>query len=159
MLILAIVGVSIYAVRKTAELMEIGVSAFTQCAASKPAPDLRTLSAQLVDAAGPSYMQASAQYCSVAGRDFRVIGLRTGRTLVSAILTRARDQDEFPRALSGHTIRADGILLHEATRQGYSVAAFESAGWLGYVVSSLPDSQNHKLATLLAPVMNRYLNK
>lgn len=158
MLVLVLVGVSYYAVRQTASLMDLGVSAYIRCAGPVRARDLDALGAQLVSAAGTSYMLASAQSCSAQGRDFQVIGLRSGQITVSAIFTRARDQDEFPRALAGHVVKTDGIELHEATRQAYSVAAFESAGWLGYVVSSLAGPQNDELAKRLAPVMNRYLN-
>jgi hypothetical protein len=50
----------------------------------------------------------------------------------------------------------DGIELHESSRDGYAVAAFQSGAWLGYIVSALPEQRNGELARRIAPVLDRY---
>ena len=98
----------------------------------------------------------SAHHCTAGGREYINVILRRGGTLVSVVLTQHGDQEVFPRALAGRVVRAAGIPLHEGTRDGYSVAAFESGAYLAYIVSALPGPQNSALASRLAPVIERY---
>jgi hypothetical protein len=109
----------------------------------------------LMDAAGLNDV-VSAHHCTAEGRQYTHIILRRGQTLVSIILTRRGDQEVFPRALAGQVVRVAGIPLHEGTRDGYSVAAFESGDWLAYVISALPSRTNSELAGRVAPVIDRY---
>jgi hypothetical protein len=169
MLAVVIGGVSYYAVRKTNELFDIGVNDHLHCAiaGTYPHQTQRTEMAEglggqfapmlqpLLDADGLSEV-LSAHQCTAAGRAYIHIILRRDQTPVSVILTRRGDQEVFPRALGGRVVRAAGIRLHEGTRDGYSVAAFESGAYLAYVVSALPGRQNDELAIRLAPVIDRY---
>jgi hypothetical protein len=110
----------------------------------------------ILDAAGAQYDAVSAHRCNVEGRAYIHIVLRRGQTPVSVILTRRGDQEVFPRVLAGRVVHAAGIPLHEGSRDGYSVAAFDSGAWLGFVVSALPGEQNGELAFRVAPVIDRY---
>jgi len=109
----------------------------------------------LLDADGLDEV-VSAHHCTAAGREYIHILLRRGQTLVSIVLTQRGDQEVFPRALASRIVHAAGIPLHEGTRDGYSVAAFESGAYLAYVVSTLRSQQNSELASRLAPVIERY---
>ena len=71
---------------------------------------------------------------------------------MSLILTPRGGQEVFPRTLAGRA-------LHEGRRDGYSVAAFESGAYLGYIVSALPAQQNGELAARVAPVIDRYTKR
>jgi len=166
MLVLVIGGVSFYSIRKTDELFDIGVNDHVHCAlagqtqkaemaaglGNRFAPMLQPVLA----AAGTDYAAVSDQRCNVDGRACVQIVLRRGQTPVSLILTSRGDQEVFPRALAGRVVLAAGIRLHEGSRDGYSVAAFESGAYLGYIVSALPGQQNGELAARVAPVIDRY---
>jgi hypothetical protein len=166
MLILAVGGVWFYSIRKTNQLFDIGLNDHLRCAIAGTYPRRAEMAEglgvpfapmlqPLMDAAGLNDV-VSAHHCTVEGRQYTHIILRPGQTLVSVILTRRGDQEIFPRALAGRVIHVAGISLHEGTRGGYPVAAFESGDWLAYVVSALPGPQNDELARRVAPVIDRY---
>lgn len=157
-------GVSYYSIRKTGELLDIGVHAHVRCTiAGMDRGTSRGLGAAFAampqaisEVAGREYKVVSAQSCDVDGRAFMNVGLNRGQTAVSLLLTLRRDQEIFPRALAGRVVQAAGIGLHEERRDGYSVVAFESGAYLGYVVSAQPDPENSELAVRVAPVMDRF---
>jgi len=156
MLILVIGGVWFYSVRKTNELLDIGVNDHVRCAiAGTYAERTQGLGTPfgpmlqpLLAAAGAEYTLVSAHNCTPAGRAYIHIVFRRGKTLVSVILTQRGDQEVFPRAPDAR--------VHEGRRGGYSVAAFESGAYLAYIVSALPAQQTKQLASRLAPVIDRY---
>ena len=155
MLAVVIGGVSYYAVRKTNELLDIGVNAHIQCAVAgtfaEPAQGLGTqfgpMPQPLTEAAGSDYTMVSARPCTASGRAYVHVSLRRGQTPVSVILTKRGEQEVFPRMLSA---------LHEGNRDGYSVAGFESGDYLAYIVSALPGPRNKELAGRLEPVIDRF---
>jgi hypothetical protein len=161
MLAVVIGGVSYYAIRRTNELLDIGVNDHVQCAIAGTYPRQTQkaemaagLGAQfapmlqpLLDAAGADYTVVSAHHCTAAGRAYFHVVLRRGRTLVSVILTQRGDQEVFPRGLGA---------LHTGNRDGYTVAGFEPDGYLAYIVSALPGQQNKELAGRLAGVIDRF---
>jgi hypothetical protein len=160
MLILVIGGVWYYAGRRTGELFDIGVNAHVQCAIAgiypaptqglgdKFAPMLQPVLAAATDALGSAAL-VSADRCTVADRAYVHIVLRRGResTLISVILTQRGDQEDFPRLPTA---------LHTGSRDGYSVAAFESGAYLAYIISTLPGQQNRELAGRLEPIVDRF---
>jgi hypothetical protein len=161
MLAVAIGGVSYYAVRKTNELLDIGVTAHIQCAIAGTYPrqtrraemaealgtQFAPMLQPLLDAAGADYTVVSAHHCAAAGRAYVHVILQRDQTLVSVVLTPRRDQESFPRTLSA---------LHEGDRDGYAAAGFTSGDYLGYIVSALPGPRNKELAGRLAPVIDRF---
>jgi hypothetical protein len=155
MLAVALGGVSYYSVRKTNELLDIGVNAHIQCAVAgteaERAEGLGTefgpMLQPLTEAAGTDYTLVSAHPCTALGRAYVQVILRHGQTPISVILTKRGEQEVFPRMLSA---------LHEGSRDGYSVAGFESGAYLAYVVSALPGPQNKELAGRLEPVIDRF---
>jgi len=157
MLVVVIGGVWFYSIRKTAELFDFGVNDHVRCAIAIAVPretGLGTAFAPMLqpaaDAAGRDYTAVSDHRCNVDGRAYTHIILRRGQTLVSIILTRRGGEEVFPRTLAGRA-------LHEGRRDGYSVAAFESGAYLGYIVSSLAGPQNGELAARVAPVIEGYM--
>src|ERR1039457_5694127 len=150
-------GVGFYSIRKTNELLDIGVDDHLHCAMGRTpkaerAEGLGTQFAPMlepvVDAAGADYSVVSAHRCNVSGRTYFHIIMQRGQTPVSVILTPRGEQEIFPRTLSSR--------LHEGIRDGFSVAGFQSGAHLGYIVSALPGNQNGELAARLAPVVDRY---
>jgi hypothetical protein len=163
MLVLIVGGVLFYSIRKTNELFAIGVNDHARCAIAGAFPQQEGLGTEfapllqpVLDAAGTDYAIVSAHRCNIDGRAYFHIILRRGQTPVSVILTRRSDQEVFPRALAGRVVHAAGIPLHEGNRDGFSVAAFDSGAYLGFVVSALPGEQNGQLAVRVAPVIDRY---
>jgi hypothetical protein len=174
MLVLVIGGALVYSVRTTSELFDRGVDDHARCTLAgsysrqtKPAemasalghfaPLLEPLmKADRINNAEGEDQLVAAWECAASGRTDADIVLRRGQTLISVIIARRDDRQAFPRVLAGRVIEAAGISLNEATRAGYSVAAFESGAYLGYVVSALPVAKNTDLAARLAPVIVRY---
>jgi hypothetical protein len=154
MLILVIGGVWYYGVRKTGELFEIGVNDHVQCAIAGTYPgqtqglgdQFAPMLQPMLDAAAGDAV-VSAHRCTVADRAYVHIILRRGPTLISVILTQRGAQEVFPR-LPG--------ALHAGSRDGYSMAAFESGAYLAYIVSTLPGPQNRELAARLKPIIDRF---
>jgi hypothetical protein len=161
MLALVIGGVSFYSVRKTNDLLEIGVNDHVQCVIAGTYPRqtqraemLQALGTQfapmlqpLLDALGPDCNIVSAHQCMAAGRAYTHMIFQRGPATVSVILTRRSDQEVFPRMLSA---------LHEGSQDGYSVAGFESGGYLAFIISELPRQQNSELARRLTPIIDRF---
>jgi hypothetical protein len=155
MLAVALGGVSYYSVRKTNELLDIGVNAHIQCAiAGTEAERAHGLGTEfgpmlqpLTTAAGTGYTLVAAHPCTALGRAYVQVILQRGQTPISVVLTKRGEQEVFPRMLSA---------LHEGKRDGYSVAGFESRAYLAYVVSALPGPQNKELAGRLEPVIDRF---
>jgi hypothetical protein len=148
-------------------LFDIGVNDHIRCAIAGSSPDqaqglgteFAPMLQPVLDAAGADYAAQSAHRCKVDDRAYIHIVLRQlkqSQTPVSLILTRRGNQEVFPRALAGRVVHAAGIPIHEGSRDGYSVAAFESGAYLGYIVSALPGQQNGELAARVAPVIDRY---
>jgi hypothetical protein len=154
MLILVIAGVWYYAVRRTGELFDIGVNAHVQCAIAGiypgPAQGLGDKFAPMLqpvlDAATGDVL-VSADRCTVSDRAYVHITLKRGTVLISVILTQRGAQEDFPRLPT---------TLHTGSRDGYSVAAFESGTYLAYIISTLPGQQNRELAARLEPVIDRF---
>lgn len=154
MLILVIGGVWYYSVRRTGELFDIGVNDHAQCAIVDNYPgrtqglgDQFAPMLQPVLDAATGFALVSAHRCTVSDRAYVHIILRRGTTLISVILTQRGPQEDFPR-LSG--------ALHAGSRDGYSVAAFESGGYLAYVISTLSEGQNREFALRLEPIIDRF---
>ncbi len=174
MLLLVAAAMAWYSVRKTNQLFDTGINDHVECAIAgtylrqtQTAEKEKGLGSQfgpmlqpLVDAARTAGIgdiaTVSAHQCTAAGRSYTHVILERGQTPVSVILTPRRNEEVFPRLLSGQVVDVAGIPVHEGRRRGYSVAGFESGAYLGYVVSALPDGQNGALATRLVPVIVRY---
>jgi hypothetical protein len=164
MLALVIGGVSVYSIRKTSELLEIGLNDHVRCAIAAAFPRQTGLGDRfapmlqpILDAAGRDYAAVSVHRCDGDGRAYFHIILRRGQTPVSLILTlRGGAGEVFPRAVFPRALFGP---LHEGKRDGYSVAGFESGAYLGYIVSALPGSQNSELAARVAPVIDRYTKR
>jgi hypothetical protein len=171
MLAVVAAGVGFYSVRKTDELLRIGLNDHLHCAVAGTYPR-QTQKREMLDGLGDRFapmlqpaldaadggIALSAHRCDIQGRAYVHIILQRDQTLISVILTRRGDRDVFPRALAAHVADAVGIALHESQRDGYSVACFESGAYLGYVVSALPGEKNDELARRIAPVIARYTN-
>lgn len=169
MLVVIAAGVAFYSVRETNRLFDIGVGDHIRCAVEGNYPK-QTQRAEmdaalgnrfapmlqpLADAAAGTTVVA-AHHCAIGGRDDIHVVLKEGGTLVSVVLAPRPAEDAFPRALSGQVVDVGAIRLHEGRRQGYSVAAFQSGGWLGYVISALPQTRNDALARKVAPVLEQF---
>jgi hypothetical protein len=154
MLILVIAGVWYYAVRRTGELFDIGVNDHVQCAVAGTYPgrtqglgeQFAPMLQPVLDAASGAVL-VSAHRCTVADRAYVHIILRRGNDLISVILTPRGAQEDFPRLPAA---------LHSGSRNGYSVAAFESGGYLAYIISTLPAGQNREFALRLKPIIDRF---
>lgn len=169
MLAVMLGGVWFYSVRKTNELFDIGVNDHIHCAVEGNYPPqtgraemaaalgdrFAPMLQPLVDAAG-TVTVISAHHCTAGGRDDVHIVLKSGRTPISVVLAPRGNEGVFPRALSGRIAGVNGIEIHESSRDGYAVAAFQSGAWLGYIVSALPERRNDELARRIAPVIGQY---
>lgn len=161
MLLLAGGGTLFYSFRKTGELLEIGAKAHALCAVAGAFMQSDSTAGALGSAAAMALgaTLVTAGNCSAGGRDYSEIVLRQDSNLISLAFTQHGAQEIFPRALAGRRATFDGVVFHMADSDGYAVAAAESAHDLAYVVSSLPDERNARLAALLAPLIRRRLGE
>jgi hypothetical protein len=173
MLAVVIAGMAFVSIRKSGELLALGVNDHVHCAIAGNYPR-QTMRVEMTDGLGEQFgpmlqpvidaaggvgsaiSVVSAHRCSVSGRAYVHIILRRGQTMLSVILTRRGEGEEFPGELVARAFHGSGVPLHEGNRDGYSVSGFESGGWLGYVVSDMPASRNRDLANRIAPVVGHY---
>ncbi len=159
LLIFVLVTSQFYAMRKTRDLMRVGLDDHLHCAIEGAYPR-QTNKAEAISALGPysPMLQpvldrfpgdtlVSAHRCTVNGRAYVHFILRRDQTTISVILTRRGENDVLPRMI---------IPVHENEMAGYSVASFPAGGYLGYVISTLPCQQNDLLAGHVIPVIRRY---
>ncbi|NOT64370.1 MAG: hypothetical protein HOP19_29480 [Acidobacteria bacterium] len=93
------------------------------------------------------YRVMIAHRCEVEGREFIHLILSNQQTLLSLTLTRKQ----------GEVFDSAGVALQQMREQNYSVAGFETAAYLGYVVSGLTAEQNWQLAVRLAPAVKEFV--
>ncbi len=102
------------------------------------------------------YRVMIAHRCKFEGRAFIHLILSNQQTLLSLVLTpkngEAFDAQEAIAQIAG-------VTLHQMREQNYSVAGFETAAYLGYVVSGLTAEQNLQLALRLAPAVTEFVTR
>jgi hypothetical protein len=168
MLVVVVIAMQIYAIRKNGDLLRIGAEDYEHCTLSGSYPrhmDKKEMTLALglfgpllqpvLDKAAGDQAVAANQ-CTVNGRNYFQIVLQRGRVLISVVLTKREDADAFPRALFADTVKASGITVHEGQVDGYSVTGFEAGTFLAYVVSALPKDETTALAARLVPVIRIY---
>jgi hypothetical protein len=168
MLVVVLIAMQVYSIRKTGDLLRIGAEDYTRCALAGAYPhqtDRKEMTLGLglfgpvlqpvLDQATGDEVVAAHQ-CMVNDRTYFEIILQRGRTLIAVALTRRTATDAFPRSLMADTVKASGTTVHEGRVDGYSVAGFESGNYLAYVVAALPKDETTALAARLVPVIRKY---
>jgi len=158
--------------RSVAGVLALGVSDHVQCAiqghnypevANPPEVLRKKLGAQyagLLDVVHQNlagFEILEAHICSIPGSSRKYVHFITrGRgTILSVILTK-NDGAQFPGG-AFRSVALGSINLYEAHEQGMNVAGFESAGYLGFVVSDLSQAATMQIAKQLAPPLKTAL--
>ena len=100
------------------------------------------------------YRVMMAHHCEVAGREFIHLILSNQQTLLSLALTHKNGE-----AFEVQSALTQSAGLHQMREQNYSVAGFETATYLGYVVSGLAAEPNLQLAMRLAPAVKEFVTR
>ena len=103
------------------------------------------------------YRVMIAHHCKFEGREFIHLILsnqQTQQMLLLLVLTHKNGEafDTQPAIA-----QIAGVALHQMREQNYSVAGFETAAYLGYVVSGLEAEKNLQLAVKLAPAVKEFV--
>ena len=106
----------------------------------------------------PGFEILEANICSIPGSSRKYVHFITrGRgTILSVILTK-NDGAQLPGGGAFRTVVAGHVNLYEAHQEGMNVAGFESAGYLGFVVSDLDTNATSQIADQLVPPLNAAL--
>ena len=152
-----------------ARLLKIGFGNHRHCAVERDYSAGPRSFAQMAEALGGEWIElvalttehVPADYCVMIahrckfeGREFIHLILSNQQTLLSLVLTHKNGEafDAQPAIA-----QIAGVTLHQMREQNYSVAGFETAAYLGYVVSGLEAEQNLQLALRLAPAVKEFV--
>jgi hypothetical protein len=155
-----------------AHLLKIGFGNHLHCAVESDYSSVPLSFAQMAEAMGDEwidlvplvtanvpadYRVMIAHHCQFEGRQFIHLTLSNQQTLLSLLLTRkhgeALEAFDAQRAIA----QIAGTSLHQMRERNYSVAGFETAAYLGYVVSGLDERQNLQLAFRLVPAVREFV--
>lgn len=100
-----------------------------------------------------------AHRCSAYKRRFVHLILRRGEQLVSLSLTRREAGDDFAESLLIPTLKAAGVVMHNANLENLEITGFAVPGHLAYVTSNLPAAGNQDLARQIAGALREVAAK
>lgn len=149
-LVMAFGGLNVY----TGEMLRVGLRDHVHCAVAGQYP-LQTSEAEMRAALGPKlsgmlqpvaasvpgWQLVSAHHCEVEGRRYAHFVFRRGSGLMSLVLTPRHGYER----LAGLRRRREGE---------FSIAGFTSGGYLAYIVSSMPESENTRMAEKIEPLVH-----
>ena len=114
---------------------------------------------EVVEQKLPGFQVLEGHICSIPGSPRKYVHfIARGRgTILSVILTKREGEDLPPgRLLAADT--SGGVNLYKTHLDGMDVAGFESASYLGFVVSDLGLNETLQIATALAPALRNSLD-
>jgi len=97
--------------------------------------------------------------CGFHGRKFVHLSLKRNAELLSVVLAVKQDGESFKTEELIPALSEAGIPFYQSGAQRFQIAAFESDRHLIYVISDLPQAQNMRTMTAMAPELKDYLNK
>ena len=100
-----------------------------------------------------------AHQCTYHGRKFVHLALKSDSKLLSVVISRKRDGETFTKESLGPMLSESGIPIYRSEVQRFEIAGFESRNHLVYVISDLPQQENTRILTALAPAVTELLNK
>lgn len=104
------------------------------------------------------YKMMVAHQCKFQGRTFVHLILTNQNNILSVILTK-KNAESFDQTNLNAVLKASGVPLYQTRLQDLEVAGFETRDYLAYVVSGLPQEDNLRLASNLAPSVRNFLAK
>jgi hypothetical protein len=102
------------------------------------------------------YTLMVAHRCDYQGRNFVHLILTRPQTILSVILTK-KNGAAFDESNLNTVLKASGVPLYQMRLQDLEVAGFETRDYLAYVVSGLPQADNFRLASSLAPSVRDFV--
>jgi|SRR5579871_5598954 len=100
-----------------------------------------------------------AHHCSYHGRRFVHLALGNDSALISVLITRKGNNEDFRVEEIVPELSEAGISIFHSDVQRFQIEAFESHDHMVYVISDLPATRNLELTENLAPALTSYLNK
>lgn len=151
---------------KVSHIMRVGLLDHIHCAAfrkmPKPAPpvdevvkDLGAKYRPVVEAVRAhvpaDFRVVLAHECRAHGRRFVHLSMVDGEgRIVSLVLSKKKEGETFANSPLRRVAGSGGVPVFTEGLPQYSIAGFETAGFLAYVVSDLGDQQNERLAVAIA---------
>jgi len=155
-------------------LMRVGLGDHIHCSVyrtyPKNPPAVQELSDQfapqyrglipIVQAHAPGgYRLMMAHECRYHSRQFIHLSLMSGSKQLSLVISKKGAGESFRTAELLPVLSESGIPLYASGVQRFQMAAFESGGYLIYVVSELSRQQNLELMRAMAPELNALFGK
>jgi len=156
---------------QTAALLKIGVGDHVHCViehhddkawstseemAKELGPDYSGLVGLVNDKLPKGYAVSVAHQCDVNGRRFVHLIFKNQQEVLSLVITR-KGKEGFPVQDSIAGFNSKVPRLHQGQLEGYDAVGFETKSHLAFLVSSLDKDQNLRIASSLAPAVNKFL--
>jgi anti-sigma factor (TIGR02949 family) len=160
--------------RKVSSGMRPGLSDHIHCAVfrkyRKQAPPLESLRTDLgteyrtlidvVRASVPAeYSVHVAHQCTLRGRSFVHIALRSNSKVMSLVLTRRRSGETLADNEVAPVISRGGLDLYGASVQPFHISGFETLNGFAYLVSEIEPGETHRILLAMAPDVRAILAK
>lgn len=155
------------------EILKIGLGDHVHCAlhrdysagprsfeqmSNEMGPNFINLVPAIKERVPQGYTMMVAHQCKFQGRSFVHLILTNQTNILSVIITK-KNAESFDQANLNPVLKASGVPLYQTRLQDLEVAGFESKDYLAYVVSGLPQEDNLRIASNLAPSVQNFLAK
>ena len=156
---------------RNTEILKIGLGDHVHCAlhrdfsagprsfeqiSNEMGPEFIKLAPVVKERVPQDYTLMVAHQCKFQGRAFVHLILTNQKNILSVILTK-KNAESFDQINVHAVLEASGVPLYQTRLQDLEVAGFETRDYLAYVVSGLPQEDNLRLASNLAPAVRNFL--
>ncbi len=150
---------------KVPPILSVGLRDHVHCSVFGKPPRRRPSASEMLTWLGPQYqgllplVQAkapreytvtTAHRCSFHGRIYVHVALEGESRQLSLVITRRRPGESYDTASLRPVLSASGIPVYGDGVQRFTIAGFEAAGYLVYLVSDLDQPQNLSIMAALA---------
>src|SRR5262249_33215149 len=100
-----------------------------------------------------------AHQCHYRSRPFIHLSLMNGSHQLSLVISKKQEGESFRASELAPLLSESGIPLYTSGVQRFQMAAFETAGYLVYVISDMTHQQNLQAMQAMVPELNAFLGK
>ena len=159
---------------RVASIMRVGLGDHVHCSIfrqyPKEAPPLEQMVADLgpdykglVDVIAPHVPQGfrvmQGHRCKYHGRQFVHLSMKSGKNLISVVITRKREGETFRTSKLLPALSQPGLPIYHDGVQRFDITGFETRDHLVYLVSDATAKQSQELMLAVAPGIEKYLAK
>ncbi|MDQ3685469.1 MAG: zf-HC2 domain-containing protein [Acidobacteriota bacterium] len=113
-------------------------------------PEYAALLPLIKEKIGAGYEMVAAHHCEIEGREFAHVILTKGDATLSLAITK-KNGESFTDHAPASTSNLSGVSLYQGHSPHYQIAGFEAGANFAFIVSNLPQDENLRIASTLAP--------